>query len=275
MASEYADETAQALRVLGGLLKHWRGLRGWTQAELAVRVRVSAEFLASVEQGRRRPREPFFSRADEALGASGSIKVVEPFVRQVVKRPAIPSEVAEAERGAVYLSYFDAMVIPAVMQTEAYARATFVGFAPVMEEARLDALIADRLKRAAVFDREPLPRIAIVIEESALRRPVGGRAVLQDQLVRVAEIAERRNVAVQVLPMDSEDHAGLTGSTLLMETDQQEQVAYVEHAGGAVWIDSPREMSLQQQRYGTLRAQALSTRDSLALIEKLTADGSR
>ncbi len=73
--------------------------------------------------------------------------------------------------------------------------------------------------------------------------------------------------------MDCEDHAGLTGSTLLMETDQQEQVAYVEHAGGAVWIDSPREMSLQQQRYGTLRSQAMSTRDSLDLIEKLAVGG--
>ncbi len=269
MASEYDDETSQALRVLGGLLKHWRGLRGMTQAELAVRVRVSAELVASVEQGRRRPREPFFALADEALGAGGSIRVVEPFVRQVVRRPVIPGEVAEAERGAVFLSYFEAMAIPAVMQTEAYARATFAGFAPVMDHDRLDALIADRLKRAAVLDRRPLPRITFVIEESALRRPVGGRQVTREQLVRVAEIAGRRNVAVQVLPMDCEDHAGLTGSTLLMETARLEQVAYVEHAGGALWIDSPKEMSLQQQRYGTLRAQAMNTRDSLDLIEKL------
>jgi hypothetical protein len=137
----------------------------------------------------------------------------------------------------------------------------------------LDVLIADRLARRAVLDRTSRPaRLSFVIDESVLRRPVGGRAVFEDQLKRVSEIARRRNVTVRVMPLDCEDHAGLSGSALLMETVDRVQVAYVAHAGGGQWITSPGDVSLLHQRYGTLRAQAMTTRDSLDLIEELAAD---
>ncbi len=276
MVSEYAEETDQALRVLGGLLKHWRGLRGMSQRDLAERLPCSYELLASIEQGRRRPREPFFEQADAALGAQGSIKAMEPFLRHVVKRPVISGDLPEKEAGALNLAYFDALAVPAVMQTEAYTRATFAGFAPVLDDDGLDELIADQLARRAVLDRTIRPvRLSFVMDESVLRRPVGGWAVFADQLRRIAEIGRRRNVSMQVLPLDCEDHAGLSGSTLLMETVDRMQVAYVEHAGGGQWIVSPRDVSLLHQRYGTLRAQAMTTRDSLDLIEKLATDAHR
>lgn len=270
--SEYADETDQALRALGGLLKHWRRVRGLSQQDLAPLIPCGYEFLASVEQGRRRPREPFFDGADKALDAQGSIKAIEPSLRYVFKRPVISGDLPEMEVRALNLAYFAAMAIPAVMQTEAYARATFVGFAPVLDTDGLNALIGDQVARAAVLERTPPPRITCVIDEAALRRPIGGPVVFSEQLRRVAEISQQGHVSVQVLPLDCDDHAGLAGSTLLMETIEQEHVAYVEHAGGTHYITAPREVSLLHQRYGTLRAQAMNIRDSRALIEKMAVN---
>lgn len=270
--SGFDEETMQALRLFGGQLKHWRGLRGWTQEEFARRVGYSCELVASIEQGRRVARPPFCQQADDALNARGAIKVAGAHINTMVKRAAIVGELPDVEGQAVCLDFFDPMAIPAVLRTEEYARAVVSGFCPTPDDGELDLLVADDLARGAVLDRRPSARIGFVIEESVLRRPLGGRGVLGDQLGRVAEIARRGNVTLQVLPMDCEEHAGLSGSIALLETSERHQVAHIEHAGGGQWITSPKDVSVLYQRYGIIRAQAMTTRDSLDLIEKLAAD---
>ncbi len=258
---------AHALRLFGGQLKHWRGLLGWTQEEFGRRVGYSADTVASIEQGRRVPRGRFFARADEVLNAHGAVLAAEAYLSVVAKRPVLTTELTEVEREAVCLDFFDAMALPAVLHTEAYARAVLGAFSPPDDER-----LAAHLERAGVLDRTPPARIGFVIDESALRRPLGGRTVLAEQLTRIAHLARRGSVTVQVLPLDCEDHAGLSGSLALVETTGWRHVAHHGHDGRETWVTTPAEVSRLRQRYGLLRAQALTTRDSLDLIEKRAAD---
>lgn len=270
--AEFDEETVQALRLFGALLKHWRGLLNLTQEDVARLLPCSYDLFASIEQGRRVPHPPFFQRADDVLRAGGAIQAAAAHLTTMAKRAVVVGDLPDMEEQAVCLDFFDAMTVPAVMRTEAYARAVVCGFSPVLDDERLAAVVADDLARGAVLDRRPSVRIGFVIEEGALRRPIGGRTVLRDQLGRIAQIARRGNVSLQVLPLDCEEHAGLSGPIALLETAERHHVAHVEHAGGGQWITSPKDVSVLYQRYGVLRAQAMTTRDSLGLIEKMAAD---
>lgn len=77
----------------------------------------------------------------------------------------------------------------------------------------MERFIAARVARKAVFDRDPAPELSFVLEEWTLRRPLGGRTVLRQQLEHLLEAAQLRNVELQVMPMDREEHAGSTAES--------------------------------------------------------------
>ncbi len=269
----YDEETVQALRIFGGQLKHWRGLRGFTQEDLGRAVSCSADLIASIEQGRRVARPPFYDLADEALGAQGSIKAVEKHILQRTRYPAFFAEFAEQEQCAVGVDYYGSLAIPGLLQTEAYARAVIGAFSPMLDEDEIERLVAARMERRRLLDRRPPAMLGFVIDEAVLQRPLGGSAVLKEQLSQVVHIAKNNNnVTLQVLPLDCEENAGLDGSFSLLETGERQMVTYIEHPGGGQWMAKPEEFSLLHQRYGIIRAQALTIRDSLALIEKVAGE---
>ncbi len=268
MRSDVDEGTAHGLRLFGGQIKHWRGLLGWTQEEFGRHVGYAVDTIASIEQGRRVPRGRFFARADEVLNAHGAILAAQAHLSIEARRPVLTTELPEAEREAVSLDFFDTMTIPALLHTEPYARAVLGAPTPTPDDAQLAA----HLERGTVLGRTPPARIGFVIDECALRRPLGGRTVLADQLTRIAHLARRDNVTLQVLPLDCEDHAGLHGSLALIETAQWHHVAHRERGETSEWITTPSTVSHLRHRYGIIRAQAMTTRDSLDLIEKLATD---
>jgi len=101
----YDDETMQMLRYFGGQLKHWRGLRGFTQDDFAKRIGYSSETVASIEQGRRVAQPPFYDKADGTLGAQGSIKAAEEHIVKKTKYPAYFAEFADAEKNCFSLDF--------------------------------------------------------------------------------------------------------------------------------------------------------------------------
>lgn len=268
----YDEETVQALRIFGGQLKHWRGLRGFTQEDLGRALSCSADLIASIEQGRRVAQPPFYDLADDVLDAQGSIKAVEKLVMDKTKYPAFFAEFAEQEQRAVSLDYYGSLAIPGLLQTEVYARAVIGAFSPLLDDDEVERLVGARMERRTLLDRKPPAMLGFVVDEAVLKRPLGGSAVLKEQLRQVAQIAQNNNVTLQVLPLDCEENAGLDGSFTLLETAERQMITYIEHPGGGQWVAKPEEFSLLHQRYGIIRAQALTIRDSLALIEKVAGE---
>ncbi len=268
----YDDETMQLLRFFGSQIKHLRNLRGYTQEEFGKRIGYAVDTIASIEQGRRIAQARFYALADDALEANGLVKAAEAHISMKTKYPAFFAEFAEEERKAITLDYFASQAIPGLIQTEAYAQAMFESWCPPYEDEETARLVNVRLERQELFARKPLPVLGFVIEENVLRRPLGGPEVLHEQLLQVLEIGKRSNVTIQVMPQSCRQHAGLNGAMTLMETAERQMVAYVEHQAGSQWVTKPAEFSVLHQRYGIIRAQALTTADSMALIEKVAGE---
>ncbi|MFJ9790455.1 DUF5753 domain-containing protein, partial [Streptomyces globosus] len=157
-------------------------------------------------------------------------------------------------------------------QSEDYARAVFTMSRPLLTEEMVEQRVAARLARQEILTRMPLPTISFVIEESVLRRPLGGRTVMHGQLRQVLLTGQRRNVEIQVVPTELEEHAGLEGPFTLIETRDGRRIAYVEgYKDSRLHTDRKPVRELEEQ-YGILRAQALTPRASLVFVEKLLGE---
>ncbi|WP_327400941.1 helix-turn-helix domain-containing protein [Streptomyces sp. NBC_01288] len=259
------------LHVFGRQLKRFRVRAGMERAQLGARTGYSASTIASYEQGRRIPPARFIVKADEVLDAQG---VLTEFVEELEKAqyPAFFQDAAELEKKALGWHVYDALVINGLLQTEDYARAVFTMRRPLLDEETIEQRVAARLVRQAIFERKPAPTISFVVEESLLRKRLGGQEVMRGQLEQILLTGQQRNVQIQVMPNDREEHAALSGSFTLIETEKGRRISYVDaYKGSRLYADhqTVREMD---ERYGILRAQALTPRESLSFVEKLLGE---
>ncbi|MFI0189992.1 helix-turn-helix domain-containing protein [Streptomyces sp. NPDC017082] len=265
-------EPESAVPVLfGRLLKRLRMQTGMDRAQLGSRTGYSAASIASFEQGRRIPNAKFIMQADEVLDARG---VLADFTEgmEAAQYPAFFQDAAALEKKAVTLYFFAVQGVPGLLQTEDYARAVFTMWRPLLDEATIEQRVAARLARQEVFERKPAPTMSFVMEESVVRKRLGGTAVWRGQLEQMLLVGERRNVQIQIMPDDREEHAALAGPFSLIETEKGRRIAYMEaHKHSRLFTDRQAVRELEEQ-YSLLRAQALTPRDSLALVEKLLGE---
>ncbi|AYL38660.1 helix-turn-helix domain-containing protein [Streptomyces fungicidicus] len=265
------EESAAVLRTVGRVIKMCREREGMTQAGLATAIRYSEEQVSSVERGRRAPAEEFLEAADRVLEASGLISGL----KHDVAKARFPKKVrdhAKLESEAVELCAYANSVVHGLLQTEEYARNLYVMRRPPFSEEQVDELVEGRLARQKIFDQQPAPVFNFVQEEVTLRRPLGGRMVMRKQLAHLLEIGHRRNVEIQVMPTDREDHAGIDGSFQLLRLKEGVTVAHNEVQLTSRLISHVKEIQICEVRYGAIRAQALTPRESLAFIEKVLGE---
>ncbi|MFD3569113.1 helix-turn-helix domain-containing protein [Streptomyces sp. NPDC058667] len=267
------DGTAHLFRALGKIIKVLRKNADLSQAELATITHCSEDLISAIERGVRTPQTDFLLRADPALGAGGVLAaavedVREALARARVRHPDWFRSFAKEEAEAVANHYYEVQAVPGLLQTPAYARALFERSRPMLDEATVEKRVADRISRQTIFDRWPVPTISFVLEAAVLLRPFGGPQVHREQLLRILEVAQRRTVELQILPQDGEEHPYLGGPFTLLTPKGRREVAYTEIYGHARLIVDPEEVRHYSERYGILRSQALTKRESLDWIEK-------
>ncbi|MFJ5519743.1 helix-turn-helix domain-containing protein [Streptomyces griseoluteus] len=267
------DEEAEAvLRAVGRQIKAWRESAGMRQPELGAAIGYSTEMVSSVERGRRVPKPDFLDRSDEVLNAGGKLSAM----KEDVERARYPKKVRDLqklEEESVELGAYSVLNIHGLLQTPEYAHALYAMRRPALTEEEISRHVAARMARKEVFERVPPPHLTFVQEEATLRRPVGGTLVLRRQLEHLLEVGELRNVEIQVMPTRWEDHAGVSGSFRVLKLRSGAAVGYVTAELFSRVINDPREVLTLDTRYGMIRAQALSPRDSLAFIKDLLGDG--
>jgi transcriptional regulator with XRE-family HTH domain len=265
------EEAAVVLRTVGRQIKMWRESAGLRQAELGAAIGYGEEMVSSVERGRRIPKPDFLDKADEVLGAGGKLAVMKEEVEKA-RYPKKVRDLAKLEDESVEMGAYVSSHIHGLLQTAEYAQAVYALRRPAYTEDEIDRLVAARMARKAVFDRVPRPQITFVQEEVTLRRPVGGRMVLHRQLEHLLEVGRLPHVEIQVMPTDREDHAGLSGPIRLLKLQDGKTVGHLEVQLHSRLIIDPREVQILEMRYGMIRAQALSPRESLAFIEKVLGE---
>lgn len=167
---------------------------------------------------------------------------------------------------------YASIVVHGLLQTEEYARALYGLRRPGYPEDEIERLVAARMARQQVLGQPASPLLTVVQEEAVLRRPVGGKMVLRRQLERLLEVGSLRQVEIQVMPTAVEEHAGLAGSLQLMRLRDGTTVGHNEGQLVSRLITEPKEVQILDMRYGMIRAQALTPRESLTFIEKVLGE---
>ncbi|WP_181785918.1 helix-turn-helix domain-containing protein [Streptomyces phytophilus] len=256
----------------GKLLKFFRTKAGLTQEELAERMGYSQDHCASVEQGRRPAKAEFTGRAEEVVEAGGVLEELQEEV-DFAQLPTFFRDLAVLEKEAVIRYSYDPLVIPGLLQTEDYARTLLGGAYPPLDDETVDEWLTARLARQSLLTRKkPLVAFALIIEEATLHRMVGNRRIMQAQLRRLLECAELRNVEIQIMPSARAVHGGLNGHMVLLETADGKQYVYVEAQGCVMSRVGREQTSAFWLRYGSMRALALSTEESVPLIEEVAGE---
>lgn len=274
---EDEDGSADLFRAIGRQVKLLRERAGLTQRELGERLAYGEDLISSLERGRRTPQPEFLDAADEVLGAAGLLKAAKEDVARVkararVRHPAWFRDYARMEAEAVEISFYSTLTVPGLLQTEQYARAIFTAYQPLLAEATIDQRIAARMARQDILTSWPPPIVTAVIDESVLRRRIGGREVLNGQLKHLLHLGGLRSTTVHVLPLECEAHGGYEGPFILLTPKGKQQVAYLEVQDVNRLVTDADEIRMLAARYGSIRGQALTSGESLALIEKMLGD---
>ncbi|MFI6445135.1 Scr1 family TA system antitoxin-like transcriptional regulator [Kitasatospora sp. NPDC050543] len=258
--------TASSAELFGSELRHERELVGLSQAQLAKQLHCDRTLVTHVENGSRVPQDDFVRRCDEVLNAAGRLfrmwEKVDWYAE--VEHPDWFKRFAAMESRAVALRKFQVQMIPGLLQTENYARALFGR--RVSESTDIEELVAARLSRQSRFLAADGPLLVVVLDESAIRRPVGGLSVMREQLAYLLEVAERSNVILQVAPFDLDAPTMPDTSLTLVTLPDGEQWIYSESLERGHFNNDPSVIAQHARAYDVLRADVLSVRESAALI---------
>lgn len=271
MAGKSLDPSSSPRALLGAELLVARERAGLSQVALGEKLFVSGSYIGQMEAGTRRITLELARPIDEILNTGGF------FERNCAasaksKYPDHFAEAADAEAEAKAIREYAPLLIPGLLQTEAYAREVFHAYQPTATQDVIDELTANRLARASLLSDPTTPLLWCVLDEAVLRRVVGSRAVMAEALRHLAALIRSRRFILQVIPFSAGAHASMDGALKLMSFDAAPPLSYVEgHATGRL-LDDPAEVAHHTLTYDLLTAAALPPSRSLALIESVAED---
>ncbi|MFP3989392.1 helix-turn-helix transcriptional regulator [Streptomyces sp. E11-3] len=270
MAWEHEEpESSDSLKTFGAVVQALREHAGISREDFGELVRFSKHTVASIELGRRMPDDSFVELAEPALGNTGALRKA---LKHLARQPGLAAWFrlwAKLEQTALALYTYECRLIPGLLQTPAYARTLFANQLPPLGDEQIEAQLAARLERQRLLRERPNTAYSFILEEHLFLRRTGGVEVTRELIDHVLDVATIRNVRIQVMPQVREGHAGLDGPMQLLETPENRWHAYCEGQRSGLLISDPKEISVLQMRYATMRSQALALEDSVSLLQRM------
>ncbi|MFE9476193.1 helix-turn-helix domain-containing protein [Streptomyces griseofuscus] len=274
-------------RRLGAELRRLRLASGLKSTEVAERLMVSQPKISHLENGRRTisPRDVRDLCALYGVTDSQVIDALMQMARESGQQGwwhaygDIPQSVYIAlETDATSLHTYESMVIPALLQTPAYAHTVIGETIPQLSVEEAGARLKVRLRRQyRIYDPACPLRLWVVLDESALRRVVGSPDVMREQLEHLTALGAEPHITVQVLPYTAGVHPGLSGQfSILRFADSSAAAAvYLERFTSDLYLDKPSDVQHYNVLHDHLQAQALSpdsSRDFITDVTKMYLD---
>ncbi|MGQ0775711.1 MAG: helix-turn-helix domain-containing protein [Pseudonocardiales bacterium] len=178
------------------------------------------------------------------------------------------------EADAAVLYDYNLAFVPGLLQTPNYARAVFRGSPQPRTAAELDRAVKIRLFRQRRLTEDPPLELVAIVDETALRRPIGGVEVMRDQLRHLVTQAALPSVCFQVVPISVGAYQGMNGSFTVLGFAEPDEpaIAYLENAVNAAHVHKEAEVEGYKLAFDRLQSMALSPPDSVALAERLADD---
>jgi transcriptional regulator with XRE-family HTH domain len=262
-------------RELGFLLRKLRTDRGLTVEDVTERLLFSATKLSRLETGRAgaSPRDmrdlcDLYQVTDPAERERLMTLAKEGKQRAWWQEYALPYQTyVGLEAEAASISDYNSDVVTGLLQVEGYARAMLEAAEPPLDPAAIKQRVEARVKRQILLTRDDGPLFHCILDEGALRRPVGGPAVMRAQLERIIEVAGLPRVTFQLIPLDAGAHPAMDSNFVILgfEESMVNDVVYVEGLVGNIYLESVADLGRYKQMFSRLRSIALSTEDSIAL----------
>lgn len=274
-------------RRLGQELRRLRELKGMTAEEVAERLLVSQSKISRLENGRRS-----ISQRD-VRDLCGVYEVDDHRIVDSLMQMAkdsrqqgwwhafgdIPYSVyIGLETDAASLRVYEPQVVPGLLQTPQYAEALIAGALPESSPSEIDKRVNVRMRRQArVTDLDRPLRLWAVLDESALRRVVGGTTLMREQLEYLVELSQLPHVTVQVLPFEMGAHPGINGQYAILEFPDaaDSSVVYIEGVTSDLYLEKSNDVHKYTVMYEHLRAQALNADQTRIFIENIAKSYAR
>ncbi|WP_405616485.1 helix-turn-helix domain-containing protein [Streptomyces sp. NBC_01511] len=268
-------------RRLGQELRRLREVKGMTAEEVAERLLVSQSKISRLENGRRS-----ISQRD-VRDLCGVYEVEDNRIVESLMQMAkdsrqqgwwhafgdIPYSVyIGLETDAASLRVYEPQVVPGLLQTRGYAEALITGALPETSPTDVEKRVSVRVRRQERVNTPEQPlRLWAVIDESALRRVVGGKQLMREQLEFLVELSQLPHVTVQVLPFEMGAHPGISGHYAILEfpdaTDSS--VVYIEGVTSDLYLEKANDVQKYSVMYEHLRAQALNVEQTREFISDI------
>ncbi|WP_130799014.1 helix-turn-helix domain-containing protein [Streptomyces otsuchiensis] len=264
------DPESSPQAAYGALLRSIREDRGWKQEELAGNMEYSATHISSVETGRKMPTLRFSRNADRALATDGLFEGKWRELKQGSLLEGFPQYVGYEGR-AVELRLYEIGIVPGLLQTPAYARVLADSavrrgdITAEQGEERVDFLA----ERQAALTRSRPPTVMAVMDESCIRRRVGGPEVMDAQLRSLLEFAELPNTVLQIAPFAMGERRPFDLPLYLLTLADRALVLYAESQFQGHMDRESTAVAHSMKVYHQLQAEALSQAESVAMIEQV------
>jgi transcriptional regulator with XRE-family HTH domain len=273
-------------RRLGAELRRLREAHSLKLEEVAEQLGLAPSTLSRIETGKAPTKSAYLTAMLGMYGVDdpGARKVLVDMAREGHRKgwwsiydDVLPSGFdiyVGLEAEACGLRSYETDVVHGLLQTTDYALAVLRELRPRDSDEQIRRVVDLRMQRQRLLDQDPPLDLWLILDEGAIRRNIGGPAVMRPQLEHLIQASRWSNVTLQVLAFGSGAHAGLTGPFSILEFPERsdEDVAYTESVGGMIYMEKDREVRLCAEAFDRMRAAALSPAASVELIQYVSRE---
>ncbi|MFY1695302.1 MULTISPECIES: helix-turn-helix domain-containing protein [unclassified Solwaraspora] len=245
-------------------LRRRRELAGLTQEQWGAALHWSAQHVSSIERGVRPIRLDYLAAIDRVFNCDYSTLYA--LLLRAERAPVWLRPWLEHEREAIMLRWFEPMLVPGLLQTEAYARVVLTQAGVMIDD--VDTTVGDRLSRQEILHRAERPcRFVGVIDEAVLTRAVGGPAVMREQILALIAACDRPNISLQVVPAGVGAYPGLNGPFILASLEGR-AAGFLDGPLEGQTIELEADLTRLEHAWESLREYALPGDQSMALMQE-------
>jgi transcriptional regulator with XRE-family HTH domain len=269
-------------RRLGVELRRHREEAGVTIDVVADRLGCSTSKVSRIETGHTSASPSDVSNILDIYGVDDSIKTELVQIAREARQKGwwhpystvLASAYVGLETAARSIRAYEQHVVPGLLQSEEYAIALIRGARLDDTDREIEQRVRVRMQRQALLIQDDPIDLRVVLDEAVLSRPVGGELVMLDQLKKLIEAARLPNVTLQILPFAAGAHAGMDGSFVILEFEEEgdADVVFIDNATGGLFLEKAEELSKYVSIFDTVRASALPPEESIEMIETLVEE---
>ncbi|MFW5416331.1 helix-turn-helix domain-containing protein [Nocardiopsis sp. CNT-189] len=260
------------LRKFGREVRRLRKRAGLTQGQLAERIPLAQSMVSDIEAGKKATQPGHIARIDSLLGAKGSLNDYWQTLDGGAGFDEYFQDVVPLQQRAEQIREYNPLLVPGLLQVEEYTWATLRAGSSIPTDAQIEAQVRARIERQSLLERADSPFFIVVLDEAALRRPIGGAETMLKQLDHLLNASSRTRVAVQVVPMATEAHPALDGGFQILDIPEQHPILYLETRVTGNCIEASEPVETYIRLFEALRGVALPEAASRELITKIRGE---